>query len=172
MTNLSDKFPSIWHLAGRAKKRIPFFAWEYLDSGTGMERLIDRNREALDAIQLLPRVLTGRFTPQTATSLFGQEYSVPFGIAPVGMSGLMWPGAELILAKAAQANNLPYGLSMVANEEPERVIIFSAKGKRGPPHCGWPYLIFAGIMMQSQCWPTGGGVRKIRHGQHNSRAGA
>lgn len=86
-----------------------------------MERLVDRNRQALDAVQLVPRVLGGRFTPDLTAKMFGQDYSVPFGAAPVGMSGLMWPGAELILARTAQAKDMPYGLSMVANESPESV---------------------------------------------------
>ncbi|MDC0739547.1 alpha-hydroxy acid oxidase [Cognatishimia sp. SS12] len=119
--DLANKYPSIWHLADRAKKRIPFFAWEYLDSGTGMERLVDRNRAALDAVHLTPRVLGGRFTPDLTTTLFGQEFSAPFGAAPVGMSGLMWPGAEKSLARMAAEKSIPYGLSMVANEDPETV---------------------------------------------------
>jgi L-lactate dehydrogenase (cytochrome) len=121
MGNIADTYPSIWHLAARAKRRMPYFAWEYLDSGTGMERLVDRNRAALDAVRMVPRVLPGRYAPEMATRLMGQDYSVPFGIAPVGMSGLMWPGAEVILAKSARANAMPYGLSMVANETPETV---------------------------------------------------
>ncbi len=119
--NISDNYPSVWHLAERAKARIPYFAWEYLDSGTGMERLLDRNRLALDAVQIQPRILGGRFTPDLSTKLLGQRYSVPFGIAPVGLSGLMWPGAEHVLARTARDKNIPYGLSMVANEAPETV---------------------------------------------------
>jgi L-lactate dehydrogenase (cytochrome) len=117
----ANKFPSIWHLAERARKRIPHFAWEYLDSGTGMERLVDRNRAALDAVHLMPRVMGGRYTPDIKCTLLGAEFSAPFGIAPVGMSGLMWPGAELALADMARTKNIPYGLSMVANETPEEV---------------------------------------------------
>jgi L-lactate dehydrogenase (cytochrome) len=117
----ANKYPSIWHLAARARKRLPFFAAEYLDSGTGMESLVDRNRQGLDAVRLTPRVMGGRFTPNIGTDLLGQSYSAPFGVAPVGMSGLMWPGAEHILARMARDKSIPYGLSMVANETPETV---------------------------------------------------
>ncbi|MEM8750302.1 MAG: alpha-hydroxy acid oxidase [Pseudomonadota bacterium] len=125
MTKLNNTYPSIWHLAERARKRIPFFAWEYLDSGTGMERLVERNRAALDAVRMMPRVLSGRFAPNMSVTLLGETYSVPFGIAPIGLSSLMWPEAELILAKAAQKNDIPYCLSMVANQTPERVTEFA-----------------------------------------------
>jgi L-lactate dehydrogenase (cytochrome) len=119
--SILNTYPSIWHLAKRARYRMPFFASEYLESGTGMERLMDRNRASLDAIHIVPKVMTGRFTPDINIQLFGQQYSAPFGIAPVGMSGLMWPGAEHILAQTARDKNIPYGLSMVANETPETV---------------------------------------------------
>ncbi|MBT56781.1 MAG: alpha-hydroxy-acid oxidizing enzyme [Mameliella sp.] len=122
-----SKFPSIWHLKKRARQRIPFFAWEFLDSGTGMERLVNRNQSAFDEVNLAPRSLGGRFSPDVSTTLFGQEYSVPFGAAPVGSTGLMWPGAELMLAQAAGDNDFPYCLSMMANETPEDVAAKAGK---------------------------------------------
>jgi L-lactate dehydrogenase (cytochrome) len=118
---IGNKYPALSYLAKRAEQRIPFFAWEYLSSGTGAERLISRNRTALDKILLLPEIATGRFTPETKTSLFGKDYTVPFGAGPVGMSGLIWPGAEIALARTARDKGFPYTLSMVANETIEAV---------------------------------------------------
>ena len=46
-------------------------------------------------------VLRGEIVPELTTNFLGQTYSAPFGIAPVGMSGLMWPGAEKALASFA-----------------------------------------------------------------------
>lgn len=116
-----SKYPTVADLSKRAKKRIPFFAWEYLDSGTGAERLVDANRQALDAVTLRPSFCHGDFEPSLETELFGHRFSVPFGMAPVGMSGLMWPGAERALAQAAKEHDLPYALSMVACETPETI---------------------------------------------------
>ena len=45
--------------------------------------------------------------------LFGKRYAAPFGIAPVGLQGLMWPKACEILAKAAKDGNIPFILSTV-----------------------------------------------------------
>ncbi len=118
---LENRYPSIPYLAEKARKRVPFFAWEYLASGTGTERLVPRNRAALDAVELVPRVLRGRFTPSLETEIFGRRYSVPFGTAPVGLSGLMWPGTERFIARAAAEKGFPYGLSTVANESPETI---------------------------------------------------
>ncbi|WP_421907547.1 alpha-hydroxy acid oxidase [Mameliella sp.] len=121
MATSEAKYPALSYLIPRARRRVPFFAWEYLASGTGAERLVGANRAALDRVLLPPKVAQGRYHPDTSTSLFGQHYSVPFGASPVGMSGLIWPGAELILARAARENGFPYTLSMVANETPEAV---------------------------------------------------
>ncbi|MDV7144503.1 alpha-hydroxy acid oxidase [Tropicimonas sp. TH_r6] len=118
---LENRYPSIPYLAEKARKRVPFFAWEYLASGTGTERLVPHNRAALDAVEMVPRVLRGRFTPSLETEIFGRRYSVPFGAAPVGLSGLMWPGTERYIARAAAEKGFPYGLSTVANEAPETI---------------------------------------------------
>ena len=96
-----EKYPSVADLRKRARRRIPFYAWEFLDSGTGIEECLDRNRNALRRISLVPRFLRGDFTPEIKTKLFGTAYNAPFGIAPVGLSSMLRPKAENILAKTA-----------------------------------------------------------------------
>ncbi|WP_170411663.1 alpha-hydroxy acid oxidase [Ruegeria arenilitoris] len=113
--------PSIEDLRKTAQKRIPKFAFEYLDSATGRELGLKVNRDALDAIGFMPRVLCGRTKADLQTTLMSQTYDLPFGIAPVGMSGLMWAGAERMLARAAVAHNIPFSLSSVAVASPEDV---------------------------------------------------
>ncbi|OXT02790.1 alpha-hydroxy-acid oxidizing enzyme [Notoacmeibacter marinus] len=116
--------PSIEDLRNAARKRIPKFAFEYLDSATGRELGLKVNRDALDAIGFMPSVLCGRTKAELQTTLLGQTYDLPFGMAPVGMSGLMWAGAERILAQAAVAHNIPFCLSSVAVASPEDVAPF------------------------------------------------
>jgi L-lactate dehydrogenase (cytochrome) len=53
--------------------------------------------------------------------LFGHTYDAPFGIAPVGLQGLMWPNAPEILAKAAFDHNIPFILSTVTTSSIERI---------------------------------------------------
>ena len=117
----NSKYPAISDLRSKARKRIPHFAWEYLDSATGDESTVHRNRSALDAVHFVPRGLRGEIAPELATSFLGQTYSAPFGIAPVGMSGLMWPGAEKALASFASEAKIPYCMSTVATTTPEDV---------------------------------------------------
>ncbi|MEM1237678.1 MAG: alpha-hydroxy acid oxidase [Pseudomonadota bacterium] len=114
--------PAVSDLRRTARRRIPRFAFEYLDSGTGdLELLVQRNRDALDAVLFMPDILVGEVDPSWETEFMGETYGRPFGIAPVGMSGLMWPGAERLLAKTAAANRIPYTLSTVATKLPEEI---------------------------------------------------
>lgn len=121
MAILEHKYPSIEDLRRRAKRRIPHFAWEYLDSGTGAETALDRNRQTLDAVTFSPRALRGKVAPILATSFLGRDYSVPIGIAPVGATGMMWPGTEADLARFAAKSRVPYGLSTVATRTPDEI---------------------------------------------------
>ncbi len=114
-----DKYPSLADLRKRAKRRLPHFVWEYLDSSTGTELQQKLNRDGLDKIRFSTRILQGAPEPDLSVSLLGRTYDLPFGIAPVGMSGLFWPDAERLLARAAYAHNIPYCLSTVASKTPE-----------------------------------------------------
>ncbi|PRY79046.1 L-lactate dehydrogenase (cytochrome) [Yoonia maritima] len=119
--SLHTKYPAIADLKTRARKRIPHFVWEYLDSATGTEATQKRNRSSLDQVLLKPSILHGEFEPDLRTTFLGKEYPLPIGIAPVGMSGLVWPGAEQMLARTAAKEGIPYTLSTVASQLPEDV---------------------------------------------------
>ncbi|MEP3345576.1 MAG: alpha-hydroxy acid oxidase [Litoreibacter sp.] len=115
------KYPGLSDLKARARKRIPHFVWEYLDSATGTEATLKRNRTKLDEVLLRPSILHGEFTPDLGTTFLGRDYKLPFGIAPVGMSGLIWPNAEKTLAAEAARLGIPYSMSTVATQTPEDV---------------------------------------------------
>ncbi|MEX3014829.1 alpha-hydroxy acid oxidase [Gymnodinialimonas hymeniacidonis] len=119
--DLHSRYPALSDLKARGRRRIPHFVWEYLDSATGAEATARRNRTALDAILLQPAALLGEVAPSLSTRFLGRDYPVPFGIAPVGMSGLIWPEAELLLARHAARAGIPYGLSTVATVVPETI---------------------------------------------------
>jgi L-lactate dehydrogenase (cytochrome) len=119
--DLDQRFPALSDLRARCKRRVPHFVWEYLDSATGTESVKTRNRAALDAIALRPATLRGPIVPDLSVKFLGVDYDQPFGIAPVGMSGLIWPGAEMALARLAATARMPYGLSTVATQLPEDI---------------------------------------------------
>lgn len=117
--DLHSAYPGLVDLKARARRRVPKFVWEYLDSGTGLEATKARNRSALDRVGLMPSVLHGEQSPDLSVTLLGEDYPLPIGVAPVGMSGLVWPNAEVMLARAAGDAGLPYCLSTVASQSPE-----------------------------------------------------
>jgi len=121
LAELMQRYPAIGDLQQRALRRMPHIAREYLESGTGDERAVLRNLERMAAVTLVPRLLKGELKPAVATTLFGQTYQAPFGIAPIGLAGLMWPRAECILAATAAKYAIPYCLSTVATQTPETV---------------------------------------------------
>ena len=82
---------------------------------------LERNRRALSEVLLVPEFMKGAAAPSIETELFGVKYAAPFGISPVGLTGLMWPQAERILARTAAKVRIPYGLSTVATEGPETI---------------------------------------------------
>lgn len=119
--DLHTFYPALSDLRSRARRRIPKFVWEFLDSGAGDEATVRRNRASLDGVLLNPAILQGEFTPDLSTTFLGRKYPLPFGISPMGMSGLVWPGAEQMLARLGAAENIPYCLSTVATQLPEDV---------------------------------------------------
>ncbi len=119
--NLHSQYPGVLDLKLRAQRRIPHFVWEYLDSATGQEHTKDRNRAKLDEILFAPSILHGEFEPDLSTSFLGHAFPLPVGISPLGMSGLIWPDAERLLAAAGKRLGLPYSLSTVATQTPETV---------------------------------------------------
>ena len=120
VTRLSnERYPAVSDLSKKAKASIPFFAWEYLDSGTGEETGMHRGIKAFEKFTLVPRFMKGKLDPNLETQLFGQTYSAPLGIPPIGYTSLMWPGAEMMFARAAARNRIPHCLSTVASDTPE-----------------------------------------------------
>ena len=125
----ANRYPRISDVAEKAKKRIPHVAWEYLDSGTGAESLLAENKKSFKNLRFIPRFCKGEFNVDVSTSLFGIEYDAPIGIAPIGLTGLMWPKVEQYLAQTANRLHIPYCLSTVATETPE--VIGQHVGHRG-----------------------------------------
>jgi len=119
--NFNSKYPSVTDLRTRAKRKIPKFAFEYLDGGCNEDVNLHKNTKEIRDVELLPYYLSKHKGSCMKTELFGHTYDAPFGIAPVGLQGLMWPNAPEILAKAAFEHNVPFVLSTVSTSSIERI---------------------------------------------------
>ena len=114
-------YPSIDDLREKAKHKIPRFAFEYLDGGCNEDVNLYKNTAELREVELKPYYLNKHTASEMKTELFGHVYAAPFGIAPVGLQGLMWPNSPEILAKAAFQHNIPFVLSTVSTSSIERI---------------------------------------------------
>ena len=99
---------------------MPRFAFEYLDGGCNEDVNLHRNTSELRKVRLEPRYIRSFGGADTTCELFGHRYDAPFGVAPVGLQGLMWPNAPEILARAAYTHNIPFILSTVTTMSIER----------------------------------------------------
>ena len=82
---LRRRFPTAQDLRARARKRLPNFAFEYVDGGAGgADNGIARNWDAFGSIEMMPRYGNVVRPPPTDITLFGKPYSAPIGIAPIG----------------------------------------------------------------------------------------
>lgn len=118
---LMNEYPAIQDLKKRAISKIPRVASEYLETGTDDETAIKNNIRDLSRVRFKPEFLKGELDVELGTTLLGHKYSAPFGIAPVGLTGLMWPKIEQMLARAAKDMNIPFSLSTVATDTPENI---------------------------------------------------
>ena len=111
---LYQKFPTIDYVRRGARARLPHFAFEYCDGGSGKDDAgIKRNWAALDAVELVPRYGVMPSLPPCEVELFGRTYAAPIGISPMGGPAVVWPGADVYLARAAQRARVPHILGMV-----------------------------------------------------------
>jgi (S)-mandelate dehydrogenase len=115
-------YPTIDYLRRGARRRLPHFAFEYSDGGSGKDDAgIGRNWAALDAVELVPRYGVMPSLPPCEVELFGRCYAAPIGIAPMGGPAIVWPGADLHLARAAQRARIPYTLGMAGGATIEQI---------------------------------------------------
>jgi len=112
---------TIEDLRRMARRRLPDFLYAPMDlgagDGAGSARNVARLRERL----LVPRCLVDLSSVTQATALFGREYSCPFGVSAIGYAGNFRHNADLILARAAAAANIPFILSGLSNASIESV---------------------------------------------------
>jgi (S)-mandelate dehydrogenase len=106
---------SIGELRGIARRRVPHFAFEYIESGAEDELTLRWNREAFEALRFVPRTLVDTTGRQQGTSLFGRSARAPLVIAPTAMNGMLHRRGDVALARAAAAAGIPSCLSTFSN---------------------------------------------------------
>jgi len=118
---------SIADLRAAARRRLPRVVFEYLEGGAEDHLTARANRESFEALGFAPRTLVDVSQRTLKTAVLGLPFDAPFGISPIGAAGLFWHEAEIAMARAARAANVPCVLSTHAFVPVERVA-FEAGG--------------------------------------------
>lgn len=105
----------------KAQKRLPRMIFDFIDGGAEDEISRNRNRDQFKEIAFRHNVFVDVGEVDQTVELFGHRYSTPFGISPTGLSGLVWPKAEALLASLAGKMNTPFCLSTVSSVRLEEV---------------------------------------------------
>ncbi len=105
---------SVADLRELARKRVPRAIFEYADRGSYDEITFNRNLDDLHALQLRQRVMLDVSKQQLATTVLGEDWSMPLGIWPTGLAGLFHANGEMLGARAAQAFGVPFCLSTMS----------------------------------------------------------
>ncbi len=104
-----------------AKWRLPQIIFDYIDGAAGTEHGAALNLSELARVRLTPRVLVNVDKRSIAKRFFDRDWNAPFGIAPMGMCNLAWPGADRLLAAEAVARGIPHCLSTAASTSLEEM---------------------------------------------------
>ncbi|MCC7371166.1 MAG: alpha-hydroxy-acid oxidizing protein [Chloroflexi bacterium] len=94
-------FVNIEDLRRAAKWNMPKPMFEYVDGGANDEWTLRENRAGFERITFDPKVLVDVSERDMSTTVFGEKLKTPIIIAPTGMTGIAWPNAELLAARAA-----------------------------------------------------------------------
>lgn len=102
---------SLDDLEKAGERFLPNCLFQFVSGGVETNASLRENRAAFQDYDLYPQVLNDVSKRTTEASVFGETWSSPFGIAPMGGSGLSGFRADLAFAEAARAENIPFILS-------------------------------------------------------------
>ena len=102
-----ERFAAIDDLRRHARRRMPRFAFDWLEGGAESDANVRRNIRSFEDIPLVPRYLRKTDEITTETSLFETRYAVPFGVAPIGHMNIAWPDSDVMMARLAARQNIP-----------------------------------------------------------------
>jgi len=110
----------------RAKKRLPSSVYGALIAGSEKGLTVSDNIAAFSELGFAPHVAGLSAKRELATTVMGQEVSLPVIISPTGVQAVH-PDGEVAVARAAAARGTAMGLSSFASKPVEEVIAANPK---------------------------------------------
>jgi len=112
---------NIADLREQARRRVPGFAFEYVEGGAEDESSLRGNRSAFERLRLLPQTLIDTSSRQLRTTILGSAAQAPLVIAPTGLNNMLHAEGDLALARAAARLGIPFTLSSLSTTRLEEV---------------------------------------------------
>src|SRR5215469_8445550 len=119
-TRLNRAF-NIADLRELARRRVPGFAFEYVEGGAEDESSLRHNRAAFERLHLVPDTLVDTSRRHLRTTILGAAADAPLVVAPTGLNNMLHPDGDLGLARAAARRHIPYTLSTLSTTRLEDV---------------------------------------------------
>ena len=104
----------IMDLKNIARRRVPKMFFDYVDGAAWTESTKILNVQALNDIKFKQRVAVDISNRSAKTNLIGSSFRIPLAMAPIGLTGVIWPNGEIITMKACEEFGIPYCLSTVS----------------------------------------------------------
>jgi len=112
---------NIADLRAIARRRVPGFVFEYVESGAEDEVTLTGNCSELGRLRLIPQTLVNTSGRHLRSTILGRAANAPLVIAPTGLNGLLHADGDVTLARAAAKLGIPYTLSTVSTTRLEEV---------------------------------------------------
>ena len=110
----------------RAKKRLPKSVYSSLISASEKGVTVSDNVESFAELGFAPHVIGATDKRDMATTVMGQDISLPVIISPTGVQAVD-PDGEVAVARAAAARGIAMGLSSFASKPMEEVVAVNDK---------------------------------------------
>jgi isopentenyl diphosphate isomerase/L-lactate dehydrogenase-like FMN-dependent dehydrogenase len=112
---------NVWDYEALAAERLDPGAYGFYAGGAGDEWTLRENVEGFRRWLLRPRALVDVGEPSTATTVLGEEVSMPLLVAPVAFLRVAHPDGEVGMARAAGAVGTGMCLSTMSTSTPAEV---------------------------------------------------
>ncbi|GLQ34490.1 alpha-hydroxy-acid oxidizing enzyme [Amylibacter marinus] len=96
------------------RRRVPKMFYDYAESGSWSEQTFRENESDFNQLYFRQRVAVDISDRSTTSEMIGQKVSMPVALAPVGLTGLQHANGEILAARAAQKQGVPYTLSTMS----------------------------------------------------------
>jgi L-lactate dehydrogenase (cytochrome) len=109
-----NKLCDVRDYQAKAKSRVPKMFYQYADSGSWTESTYRANETDFSKLLFRQRVAVDMSNRSLASTLVGNDVSMPVALAPIGMLGMQHANGEIHAARAAEKAGIPFTLSTMS----------------------------------------------------------